>query len=158
MSEEFVTVSGIAEQLDREGFLLCPNKGTSMLPLIRQGRDIMRIDRIVPEEVRLYDAVLFRRGEQFVLHRVVRCSGERFYIRGDNTLTGEWVQPEKILGRLTEVLRDGKRRLRMDSPAWRVYARAWTWGFPIRYVAVRGLRLIHKVYKKACMQKKKADE
>lgn len=149
MSEAWGSAGGLEEQLAKEGFVLYPNKGTSMLPLIRQGRDLMRIDRVAPEEVRRYDAVLFRRGVQYVLHRVIRIRDGFFYIRGDHTLAGEFVRPEQIVGRLTEVIRDGKKVIAMDSPGMRAYARVWTWCFPIRYAAMRGARLIRKVFHRA---------
>ena len=47
------------EILDRFGKLVYPNKGVSMKPLLRQGRDLMVIERKGPEPCRKYDAVLF---------------------------------------------------------------------------------------------------
>ena len=52
-------------------------RGTSMLPLIREGRDSVIL--ISPDSPDVGDIVLYRRaGGQYVLHRIVGCEGELF--------------------------------------------------------------------------------
>ena len=48
-------------------------RGVSMLPLLRQGRDAVVLSPL-PERLRKYDVVLYRRRNgQYVLHRIVEC-------------------------------------------------------------------------------------
>jgi len=116
--------------LERDGRLVFTNKGVSMMPLLRQDRDLMIIDRkgIVP--IKKYDAVLFTRPGvtgrgAYVLHRILRVNGDgSYYIVGDNCYTGETVPEERILGVLTGVVRDGKQ-IAMDSPGMKLYVRLW---------------------------------
>ena len=51
------------EVLDRDGHLAYTNKGVSMLPLLRQGRDVMLIRKKGAEKLKKLDAVLFRRPQ-----------------------------------------------------------------------------------------------
>ncbi len=50
------------ELLERDGQIAYTNKGVSMMPLLRQGRDLMVIDKKGPEPCKKYDAVLFKRS------------------------------------------------------------------------------------------------
>ena len=65
-------MSSFEEELEQNGTLVFPNKGKSMLPLLRENRDLMVIRKKGPERCKKYDAVLFRRGEQYVLHRILK--------------------------------------------------------------------------------------
>jgi hypothetical protein len=61
------------EELARTGWLAYTNVGVSMLPLVREGRDVIVIERRNPADVRRYDTVLSsapRSGAgRYVLHR-----------------------------------------------------------------------------------------
>ena len=100
------------EILDRCGKLVYPNKGISMKPLLRQGRDLMVIERKGPEPCRKYDAVLFKRPsfrgpDAYVLHRILRVNDDgSYWIVGDNCFTGDTVREEQILGILSAVVRE----------------------------------------------------
>ena len=66
------------EVLQKVGHLLTHNIGNSMLPLLRQGRDSIMIDRCDPYHLQKFDVVMFKRpGDRkgrYVLHRILRCS------------------------------------------------------------------------------------
>lgn len=108
MSESFESV------LERTGSLAYTNVGTSMLPFIRQGRDVMLIRRKGEERCKRLDAVLFRRpkasgDDAYVLHRVLRVKRDgTYWIVGDNCFRGEIVPEERIIGILYAIVRDGK--------------------------------------------------
>ena len=69
-------MSSFEEELDRRGVLVFTNKGRSMLPLLREDRDLMVIEKKGPERCKKYDAVLFKRGEKYVLHRILKVRPE----------------------------------------------------------------------------------
>ena len=60
------------EELNRTGRLIYTNVGDSMLPLIRQGRDLLIIEK--PHgRLKKYDIPLYRRDSgQYVLHRILK--------------------------------------------------------------------------------------
>ncbi|MBQ7466164.1 MAG: S24/S26 family peptidase [Oscillospiraceae bacterium] len=117
--------------LARDGRLVYTNKGVSMMPLLRQDRDLMIIEKKGQERCRRFDAVLFRRPGingrgAYVLHRIVKVNDDgTYYIVGDNCLTGETVREENVLGVLRGVVRDGRT---VDSSSLGYRAYVWLWG------------------------------
>ena len=128
--------------LERDGRLVYTNKGVSMLPLLREDRDLMVIDKKPSEGVKKWDAVLFRRPGltgrgAYVLHRVLRVNGDgSCWIVGDNCLSGETVKEENILGVLRAVVRDG-RTIPTDSRRMRAYVWLWCVCPPLRFFLLR---------------------
>ena len=81
------------EELDTYGRIIFTNRGLSMLPLLRQNRDVLVIDKRGEERMKKYDAVLFRRDSgQYILHRILKLLDGGYYIVGDNCITGEYVR------------------------------------------------------------------
>ncbi len=73
----------IKEVVSTDGeFRLYP-KGTSMLPLIRQGKDSVIL--VKPSLLSSKDIVLYKRSnDQFVLHRIIKINGDDLILCGDN--------------------------------------------------------------------------
>ncbi|MBR4172782.1 MAG: S24/S26 family peptidase, partial [Clostridia bacterium] len=75
-------------ELNESGAIVYTNVGVSMLPLIRENRDILIIKKA--EKLKKYDVVLFKRRNvkgrgEYVLHRIVKILGDdKFFIAGDN--------------------------------------------------------------------------
>lgn len=130
------------EVLARKGKLIWTNVGVSMLPLLRENRDLMVISRKGPERCKKYDAVLFRRpgvsgrGE-YVMHRILRVNEDgTYWIVGDNCCSGETVREENVLGILTEVVRDGKT-IRVTDKGYLLYVHLWCDCYPVRFFLLR---------------------
>lgn len=146
------------EILDRFGQLVYPNKGVSMMPLLRQDRDLMVIDRKGDEPCRRYDAVLFKRRlpgrpDSYVLHRILRVNKDgTYWIVGDNCASGEIVHEEQILGTLKAVIRDGKR-VSVTDPAYKAYVHLWCDAWPLRFAALRTKHLAGSVLRKLHLRK-----
>lgn len=138
--------------LNRDGFLIFPNKGGSMLPLIRQGKDLMVIEKISGKP-QLFDAVLFRRGNgQYVLHRIMRECDGGYFIIGDSCTEGEFVNESQIIGKLSAVIRGGKR-LEVSDLKYKSYVLLIRCCDPFRKPVIAVLSRIHGISKKL---KKKA--
>ena len=58
--------------IDRDGRLIYTNVGDSMMPLIRQDRDLLIIEK--PDgRLKKYDVPLYKRDNgQYVLHRILK--------------------------------------------------------------------------------------
>ena len=54
------------------GYIVYTNVGYSMLPLLRERRDITEIRPKPNCCCKKYDVVLYRRGDQYILHRILR--------------------------------------------------------------------------------------
>ncbi len=136
------------EQLRSTGKLIYTNKGISMMPLIREGRDVMVIEDCSGSEVQRLDAVLFTREQRqpegasktkkdYVLHRVMRINPDgTFWIIGDNCTSGEIVRGEQIIGRLTAVIRDG-RTVSTSDAGYRRYVNLWCRPYRLRIFILR---------------------
>lgn len=135
------------EELARSGKLLYTNVGVSMRPLLREGRDVMVIERAA--QYRVLDAVLFRRPGvtgrgAYVLHRILRENADgSFWIVGDNCTSGETVAREDILGVLTGVQRGGKL-VKTSDAAYRAYVRFWCAPYPLRFAVLRAVHFARR--------------
>ncbi len=127
------------EMLAEKGFILYTNEGRSMLPLLRPRRDIIEIRARAPgTRSRKYDIVLYRRGRQYVLHRVLKVLPAGYLIAGDhNTFLERDVTDGRILGTVTRIVRGG-REIRMEDPRYRLYVRLWCGAYPLRMALLRG--------------------
>ena len=130
-------MSSFEEELEQNGTLVFPNKGTSMMPLLRENRDLMVIEKRGPERLRKYDAVLYKRGEMYVMHRILKVRDRDYWIVGDHCREGESVKDEQILGVLKQVVRDG-RTIRTTDLGYRIYVHLWCDLFPLRCALLYG--------------------
>ena len=109
-----------------------------MLPMLRQGRDLITVMKKTGERCGKYDVVLYRRPpDKYVLHRVVEVREKDYVILGDNCLHKEYgITDGDILGVLTGFQRGG-RHWRCDDWRYRAYARVWYAFFPWRRIVMR---------------------
>ena len=128
-------ISTFEDILEKDGRLVYTNVGTSMMPLLRQRRDLMVIEKKGPERLHWLDVPLFKRDNgQYVLHRVMWVRKNDYVLCGDN----QWylergITDKHILGVLTQVDRDGKR-LDMRSTKMRLYGLFQWLIYPLRAV------------------------
>ena len=114
----------IREQLTRQCSVRLSPRGTSMLPMLRQGRDSVVLSPL-PERLRKYDLPLYQRDDgQYVLHRVVKAEQE-YTCMGDNQFTPEYpVRHEQMIALVTAFYRED-RMIRCDALGYRMYCRFW---------------------------------
>ncbi len=120
--------SGISyeEYLEKNGSLTYGNTGVSMLPLLRQGRDLFVVCKKGAERCKAGDVVLYRRKpDQYVLHRIVEVNPADYVILGDNCIAREYgIRDDDILGVMTGYLRDGKEHS-VKETGYRLYTFLW---------------------------------
>lgn len=121
------------DYLRRYHTLTYKNIGTSMLPLLKQGRDSFTVREIKPgESCNAWDVVLYKRGAQYVLHRIINVHEDTCDILGDNcTGIEHGVKKSDILGVMTEFTHKGKT-YRTDDWRYRLYVFLWCRPYPIR--------------------------
>lgn len=122
--------------LEKDGILYYTNIGTSMMPLIRQHRDIMTIVKRPDKRLEKHDVILFKRGEQYVLHRILKVKDDRYEVSGDNQFSMEKVKDEQIIGVLRSVVRDGKT-VSVTDLGYRLYVHLWCDLYPVRFLILR---------------------
>ena len=125
------------ELLKRDGKFVYKGKGVSMRPMLKRADDLAIIE--VPEKKPgPMDVVLYRRGDKYVLHRVIKVRGDKYLIRGDNTFSLEPVRESDIIGVLTGFTHNGKR-YSVEDRTYRFYSRVWNAAYPVRH-GVFGLK------------------
>lgn len=136
------------EILEKDGRLIYSNVGDSMLPLIRQGRDLLVIER-PSGRLKKYDVPLYRRDSgQYVLHRVMEVREDGYVLCGDNRRKKEYgITDRHVLGVLTAVVRNGKE-LSVNDWRYRLYVRLWCGLFPLRPFLLKGFRVLKRMMKR----------
>lgn len=126
------------EVLNRDGKLVYTNVGFSMRPLIREGKDVLMIEKCDLSTLKKYDVVLFRRKNvkgrgEYVLHRILKVLPDnKFWIAGDNCTDGETVEKSMILGILKGINR-GKKAVNLNGICYRLYVVFWCAPFHLRF-------------------------
>lgn len=88
----------IEDYLDEYGFYIFPPKGISMMPLLDQNEDTVRIVKC-NRPLKRYDVVTFKRDNgSYVLHRILRVKKGYYLFCGDNQVICEKVYPHQIIG------------------------------------------------------------
>lgn len=140
--------SSFEEILEKEGRLVYSNVGDSMLPLIRQGRDLLIIE-LPCGRLKKYDVPLYRRDSgQYVLHRVLKVRQNDYVLCGDNRWTKETgITDRHVIGILTAVVRNGKE-LPVTALRYRMYVHLWCDLFPLRAFFLKGIRFLKRKTKR----------
>ena len=147
------TTMSYEEILRKTGHLHTRNKGYSMLPLLRQGKDSIMIDRCDdPYHLQKFDVVMFKRpgdkNGRYVLHRILRCRRDgSYWVVGDNLTSGEIVKPEQIIGRMSAIGRNG-RTFKTTSPEYQRYVHFWCRPWPLRIAFLRLFFALNRLRKK----------
>ncbi|MBR2699571.1 MAG: S24/S26 family peptidase [Clostridia bacterium] len=134
------------ELLARDGYLVYKTHGVSMEPMLRQNRDLVTI-RVPASRLKKYDVALYKRGEAYVLHRVIGVAADHYLIRGDNTYAVERVPDSAVIGVLSSFKRKGREHS-VTEPGYRLYARLWHAAYPLRALFVRCRRLAVRAARK----------
>ena len=135
------------EELARSGKIVVTNVGVSMRPLIKQGRDIIIIAK---KDGRLhkYDVPLYKRRDQYVLHRIVKVRENDYVILGDNCAAKEYgITDDQIIGVMTSLVRNGKE-IDLNSFGYKLYVRVWCSLAPVRIICKRIIGALKSVVKK----------
>lgn len=124
VSMESVTTL-ISEILKNGGSAELTVSGNSMRPLLKHR--ISRVRLSEAGELHPGDIVLHRRDNGvYVLHRIVKISDGRYYIRGDNQyVTESGVRRDQMLAVVTAFSRDGKRWHSCDAWLYVLYRTVW---------------------------------
>ena len=117
-------------------------RGTSMLPLIREGRDSVVLSAL--KEPRVGDIVLYRRDNgQYILHRIIGKEGSTFTLCGDSQTKPEAdIGESQMIARVVAMTVNG-HTFSCDSEKYRKWVRKWL-RMPYRRLCL----LSHRVKKK----------
>ena len=121
--------------LARDGCLIYKVRGISMEPMLRQDRDLVVI-RPTSSRLQRFDIALYRRGENYVLHRIIRVCEDHYLIRGDNTYSLEYVPDQAVIGVLTGFSRKGRQH-KVTERGYLMYVHIWHAIYPLRHALLK---------------------
>lgn len=106
-------------------------KGTSMMPMLRQGIDTVVLSPVTGK-LKKYDLPFYqRKNGQYVLHRIVEV-GECYTCVGDNQFALETdLQHDQMIAVVVAFTR-GKKRYDIHDFRYQLYCRFWHYSRPIR--------------------------
>ena len=119
MSEKIINYE---EYIQKNGSLTYTNVGVSMMPLLRQGKDLFTVTKRNGERCKKGDVVLYKRPpNKYVLHRIVEVRDNGYVILGDNCINKEYgIKDSDIIGVMTGYVRNGKEHSIYDK-SYRLY-------------------------------------
>lgn len=112
-------------------------RGRSMRLFLADNRDLVRVERRAPEEVRTGDVALAETApEHYVLHRVTARHGNRLTLMGDGNIAGtESCLDTDVVGVVTAFYRKGRAVPDLATGLkWRAYSWLWLRLKPLRRV------------------------
>ncbi len=104
----------IEDVLSEKGVYVGPTVGISMYPMLKNRRDTIVV-RPKTERLKPLDVALYKRGNDYILHRVLSLTDEGYIIRGDNCYSDENVPEDAVIGVLTEFFRKNKHYFCTDK-------------------------------------------
>jgi len=136
------------EIINTQGKLIYTNKGDSMMPLIKEGRDLIVISK-VNGRLKKYDVPLYKRDNgQYVLHRILKVRENDYVICGDNRYYKEYgITDKHIIGVLTAVIRKDKE-ISVNSFGYRLYVHLWCDFFLIRKMILKSKNVLKRMKRK----------
>lgn len=146
----------MVEKLNSGGTVTFTPKGKSMLPMLRDGEDVVVLSK-PSGRLHLFDIPLYRRSNGvYVLHRIVNFDADGSYVLcGDNQFTLEHgIKDSDIIGVVTAFYRKGKA-YSVNSFSYRLYVNFWFYTRFFRHSYRFGVNKVSKLFGKG---NKKSDE
>lgn len=136
----------IENVLNERGVYIGPTVGISMLPMLKNRRDTIVV-RPCKERLKRLDVALYKRGDEYVLHRVIEPQEGVYLIRGDNTYADEFIPEKDVIGVLTEFFRKDKHYF-CDDKKYLKYAEKRVKTYKIRRFFVKIKAIFKAVFNK----------
>ena len=125
------------QEIEKSGRIIFTINGVSMRPLFRTATDAIFVKKIPDEKLKNLDIVLFKRGAQYVLHRIVDKRPDGcFVIAGDNCVSFDIVPPQDILGVVVSAQR-GDKPIKLEGLRYTLYERLWCKPYKMRFFVLR---------------------
>ena len=120
-------MNNIERSIKELGYAVAPITGTSMLPLLKEGRDLVELEACSQERLKKGDVVLYKKNDgTLVLHRIIKTeNGEFFTVLGDHQFNdAERVNPNQIIAVAQGFFING-RYIDEKTRWYRLYKKLW---------------------------------
>ena len=136
-------MNNIERSIKELGYAVVPITGTSMLPLLKEGRDRVELKPYCHERLKKGDVVLYKKNDgTLVLHRIIKTeNGEFFTVLGDHQFkNAERVNKNQIIAVACGFFIKG--RYVTEKTRWyRMYKKIWLCNLNVRRIILAVLSL-----------------
>lgn len=137
-----------AKQLEEKGFIVATPVGISMMPLLRQGIDTVKLVKPT-KPLQKHDVILYQRPTgQYVLHRILKVKTNEYYLCGDNQVFIEKGVKESWVIAIMEGFYREDEYIEVTNKEYLKYVKKRTssrWSRKIKYI-IR--RIFAKIFKR----------
>ena len=136
-------MNNIERSIKELGYAVAPIAGTSMMPLLKEGRDRVELKPYCHERLKKGDVVLYKKNDgTLVLHRIIKTeNGEFFTVLGDHQFNNdERVNNNQIIAVACGFFIKG--RYVTEKTRWyRMYKKIWLCNLNFRRIILAVLSL-----------------
>ena len=136
-------MNNIERSIKELGYAVAPIAGTSMMPLLKEGRDRVELEPCSQERLKKGDVVLYKKNDDtLVLHRIIKTeNGESFTVLGDHQFNNaERVNKNQIIAVARGFFIKG--RYVTEKTRWyRMYKKIWLCNLNFRRIILAVLSL-----------------
>lgn len=129
----------IEDQLEKDE-IIQTTIGYSMYPMLINRKTLVKIKK-VDYKLDKYDLPLYKRKDQYVIHRIIEVRENSYIIRGDNTYVNEIVPFNGVIGIVDAFYRKGKW-YSIENKNYKRYIYLWSKTYCIRKILVNIKRKI----------------
>ena len=136
-------MNNIERSIKELGYAVVPIAGTSMMPLLKEGRDRVELKPYCHERLKKGDVVLYKKNDDtLVLHRIIKTeNGEFFTVLGDHQFNNdEWVNKNQIIAVACGFFIKG-RYVNEKTRWYRLYKKIWLCNLNFRRIILAVLSL-----------------
>lgn len=127
-------MNNIERSINELGYAVSPITGTSMLPLLKEGRDLVELESCSQERLKKGNVVLYKKNDgTLVLHRIIKTeNGEFFTVLGDHQFkNAERVNKNQIIAVACGFFIKG-RYVNEKTRWYRLYKKIWLSSLTVR--------------------------
>ena len=126
-------ISSYEEAIEKYGFYIATPIGTSMMPLLRERIDTVKL--VAPNNIKKHDVVLYMRNDKtLVLHRIIRINKDEFTMCGDNQcILEKHVKRSQIIAVMEGFYR-GEEYFPISNKKYQKYVRKIIFKRPFKYI------------------------
>ena len=119
-----------------------PISGTSMLPLLKQGKSLVWLRATGEKQLEKGDVVLYKKNDgTLVLHRIIGREKDTYLLLGDHSYNRlERVEEKDIIAIAENFYINGKF-IKKTALWYRIYLKIWTGNLKLRRILLAILRL-----------------
>ena len=136
-------MNNIERSIKELGYAVAPITGTSMLPLLKEGRDRVELEPCSQERLKKGDVVLYKKNDgTLVLHRIIKTENREFFtVLGDHQFNNaERVNKNQIIAVACGFFIKG-RYVNEKTRQYRLYKKIWLCNLNFRRIILAVLSL-----------------